>query len=170
MGAPVGKHGGLRAERMTASTAAGEQTSTTGGGGGRNSSGGRRRSLAALGKLQRPTPLATSSSSELSWSLHKAVAFYSSLIRAEHHAPLVLSTNHTLSFVLVLILVLSISNPEVPLGPTVDESYTLSVLPDSRSADISAAMPWGAIHSARHCAHPLCPQPATLAHPDVPVY
>uniref|UniRef100_A0A0E0NRP2 Beta-hexosaminidase n=1 Tax=Oryza rufipogon TaxID=4529 RepID=A0A0E0NRP2_ORYRU len=78
-------------------------------------------------------------------SLRQAVAFYTRLIRAERHAPLVPLANYTLSRVPVRTLTLSVSDPDVPLGPAVDESYTLSVLPDSGSADISAATPWGAI-------------------------
>ncbi|KAG8096980.1 hypothetical protein GUJ93_ZPchr0013g35465 [Zizania palustris] len=78
-------------------------------------------------------------------SLRDAIAFYTSLIRTERHAPLVPPTNYTLSRVPIRLLSVSVSGPDVPLGPAVDESYTLSVLPDSGSADVSAATPWGAI-------------------------
>ncbi|KAL5218719.1 hypothetical protein ABZP36_019403 [Zizania latifolia] len=53
--------------------------------------------------------------------------------------------NYTLSRVRIRLLAVSVSDPDVPLGPAVDESYTLSVLLDSGSADVSAATPWGAI-------------------------
>uniref|UniRef100_A0A0E0HHY7 Beta-hexosaminidase eukaryotic type N-terminal domain-containing protein n=1 Tax=Oryza nivara TaxID=4536 RepID=A0A0E0HHY7_ORYNI len=69
-------------------------------------------------------------------------------------SPLVPLTKYTLSRVPVLILALSVSDPNVPLGPVVDESYTLSVLLDSGSADISATTPWGMGR------HPICPPPA----------
>uniref|UniRef100_J3LLG9 Beta-hexosaminidase n=1 Tax=Oryza brachyantha TaxID=4533 RepID=J3LLG9_ORYBR len=70
-------------------------------------------------------------------SLRHAIAFYTSLIRAERHVPLVPPANYTLARAPIRLLALSVSDPEVPLGPGVDESYTLSVLPDSGSADIS---------------------------------
>lgn len=78
-------------------------------------------------------------------SLRHAIAYYTRLIRAERHAPLVPPVNYTLARVPVRLLALSVSDPAVPLGPAVDESYTLSVPHDSASADISAATPWGAI-------------------------
>jgi hexosaminidase len=78
-------------------------------------------------------------------SLRHAIAFYSRLIKAERHLPLVPPSNYTLSTVPIRLLALSVSDLHVPLGPGVDESYTLSVTPNSPSADISAATSWGAI-------------------------
>ncbi|XP_044982382.1 beta-hexosaminidase 2-like [Hordeum vulgare subsp. vulgare] len=78
-------------------------------------------------------------------ALRHAIAYYSRLIRAERHTPLVPPVNYTLARVAVRLLALSVSNAAVPLGPDVDESYTLSVPADSASADITAATPWGAI-------------------------
>jgi hypothetical protein len=76
-------------------------------------------------------------------SLRHAIAFYTRLIKSERHLPLVPTSNYTIS--LVPIRHLALSDLHVPLGPGVDESYTLSVTPNSPSADISAATPWGAI-------------------------
>lgn len=78
-------------------------------------------------------------------SLRHAIAYYTRLVRTERHAPLVAPANYTLARVPVRVLTLSVSEADVPLGPAVDESYTLSVPLDSASADISAATPWGAI-------------------------
>ncbi|KAL6645128.1 hypothetical protein ACP70R_016736 [Stipagrostis hirtigluma subsp. patula] len=78
-------------------------------------------------------------------SLRHAIAYYTRLIRSERHAPLVPPANYTLSRAPINLLALSVSDPAVPLGPGVDESYTLSVPHDSGAADISAATPWGAI-------------------------
>lgn len=78
-------------------------------------------------------------------SLRHAIGYYSRLIRSERHMPLVPPANYTLARVPVRLLALSVSDTEVPLGPAVDESYTLSVPLDSASADISAATTWGAI-------------------------
>lgn len=78
-------------------------------------------------------------------SLRHAIAFYTRLIKSERHLPLVPPSNYTLSLVPIRLLALSVSDLHVPLGPGVDESYTLSVGPNSPTADISAATPWGAI-------------------------
>ncbi|KAM0853476.1 hypothetical protein ACQ4PT_051049 [Festuca glaucescens] len=78
-------------------------------------------------------------------SLRHAIAYYTRLIRTERHTPLVPPSNYTLASVPVRVLTISVSEADVPLGPAVDESYTLSVPADSASADISAATPWGAI-------------------------
>ena len=78
-------------------------------------------------------------------SLRHAIAYYGRLIRSERHAPIVPPANYTLSRVPIRLLALSVSDPEVPLGPGVDESYALSVPPNSGSADISSATTWGAI-------------------------
>lgn len=78
-------------------------------------------------------------------SLRHAIAYYTRLIRTERHTPLVAPSNYTLASVPVRVLTISVSEADVPLGPDVDESYTLSVPADSASADISAATPWGAI-------------------------
>ncbi|WVZ56038.1 hypothetical protein U9M48_006624 [Paspalum notatum var. saurae] len=78
-------------------------------------------------------------------SLRHAIAYYTRLIRAERHAPIVPPVNYSLARVPIRLLALSVSDPDVPLGPGVDESYTLSVPPNSASADISSATPWGAI-------------------------
>jgi hexosaminidase len=78
-------------------------------------------------------------------SLRHAIAFYTRLIKSERHLPLVPPSNYTISLVPIRLVALSVSDLHVPLGPGVDESYTLSVTPNSPSADISAATPWGAI-------------------------
>ncbi|RLN40695.1 beta-hexosaminidase 2-like [Panicum miliaceum] len=78
-------------------------------------------------------------------SLRHAIAYYSRLIRSERYAPIVPPANYTLSRVPIRLLALSVADPVVPLGPGVDESYTLSVPPNTGSADISSATTWGAI-------------------------
>lgn len=78
-------------------------------------------------------------------SLRHAIAYYTRLIRTERYTPIMPPVNYTVSGVPIRLLALSVSDPDVPLGPGVDESYTLSVPPNSSSADISAATPWGII-------------------------
>jgi hexosaminidase len=78
-------------------------------------------------------------------SLRHAIAYYSRLIRTERHAPIMPPANYTLARVPIRLLALSVSDPDVPLGPGVDESYTLYVPPNSGSADISSTTSWGAI-------------------------